>query len=150
MIARTPRLARCTGCGEERSIVFGWKTSRALCMRCNNDRKRKAHGQKKKAIPPAVKKMQSRIMLFEEFAKELWATRPHVCEECGAELKEFKGMYVSHIVGRDLSRRQYYNPENVNILCEDHHREWEYGNRRAMKIWATNEKIIERLKSFGY
>lgn len=39
------------------------------------------------------------------------------------------------------------DPRNINILCLEHHNQWENGNRKAMRIYEKNQKIIEELKN---
>jgi len=86
---------------------------------------------------------------------EVWNTRVHTCEECGADLgDEFKdefGRIQKHIYSHILTKGAFpefrNNPENFNLLCLRHHQEWEFGNRDKMHINKQNQKTVDLLKS---
>ena len=59
------------------------------------------------------------------FYKYIIDHKPHVCEECGRPIRY---------------------PSAINVLCPEHHSQWENGDREAMRIWEKNKKIIEKLK----
>ena len=79
----------------------------------------------------------------------LWCIehKPHICEECGKPLPFINACNVSHILSRGAHPDKAHDPRNVNILCLDCHNRWENGDRRSMRIWDKNERIIESLKN---
>lgn len=71
---------------------------------------------------------------------------PMVCEECGRPIRNPKAINVSHIISRGADARMAHDVRNVNILCPEHHAEWENGKRTQMRIYPKNRKTIEQLK----
>lgn len=71
---------------------------------------------------------------------------PLVCEECGKPINFPSAVNVSHILSRGAHPDKAHDPRNVNILCFDCHAKWENGDRKSMRIYTKNEKIIELLK----
>ena len=71
---------------------------------------------------------------------------PLVCEECGRPIDFPSAVNVSHILSRGAHPEMAHDPRNVNILCFEHHAKWENGDRKSMRIYTKNEKIIEKLK----
>lgn len=70
-----------------------------------------------------------------------------VCEECGMPIRNPSAMNVSHIISRGADARMAHDPRNVNILCPEHHAQWEHvTTRKGMRILYRNERTIERLK----
>ena len=39
-----------------------------------------------------------------------------------------------------------HDPRNINILCFEMHNRWENGDRKNMRIYPGNVKVIELLK----
>lgn len=68
-----------------------------------------------------------------------------ICEECGIEIKTPKGMNVSHIISKGSNVALYLEPLNSFILCVPHHHQWEFGDRRGMKIYEEAMKRKETL-----
>lgn len=82
----------------------------------------------------------------QKFFHWVWLHKDHICEECGRPLPEYSATFCSHILSRGAHPECSTDPRNINILCFNHHEQWEVGDRKAMKIYETNQKIIERLK----
>lgn len=80
------------------------------------------------------------------FYRWVWDHKPHVCEESGNPLYEYRSEFVSHILSRGAHPDMRWDPRNTNILNGFWHREWEKGNRRNMKIYHKNQIIIQQLK----
>lgn len=85
---------------------------------------------------------------------EVFTNRPNKCEECGAVLPDFfydkdgKIAFVSqysHILSKAAWPQYRNNSENFNRLCMDHHQQWEHGDRKSMKIFESNQEIIQKL-----
>ena len=80
------------------------------------------------------------------FYKYIIDHKPHVCEECGRPIRYPSAINVSHILSRGAHPELSFDPRDVNMLCPEHHSQWENGDREAMRIWEKNKKIIEKLK----
>ena len=52
----------------------------------------------------------------------------------------------SHILSKGSQPRLRHNKENVNILCLQCHQSWEFGDKKAMRIYPSNEIMIGLLK----
>lgn len=83
----------------------------------------------------------------ERFYRYCWNAYPQLCSECGKPLRLYSAVYVSHILTRGAYPEMAHDLRNVNVLCFRHHQQWENGNRKAMRIYEKNQKIIAELKS---
>lgn len=83
----------------------------------------------------------------ERFFRWIWEHKPHQCEECLKPLSAYSAVYCSHILTRGAYPEIAHDCRNINILCFNHHSEWENGNKHKMRIYASNMKIIETLKN---
>lgn len=81
----------------------------------------------------------------ERFFKWVWEHKPHYCEECMKPLRGYSAVYCSHIITRGSHPEIAHDPRNINILCFEHHNQWENGKRERMRIFPGNEKIIKEL-----
>ena len=80
-----------------------------------------------------------------ELFKQLWKERPHKCVECGKNLGPImRPIYMSHYISKGSAPILRLDPENIDILCPDHHHQWEFGSKKSMKIW--NEEKYMKLK----
>lgn len=70
-----------------------------------------------------------------------------VCEECGVLIVEPSGMNVSHILSKGAWPEYYHHALNHNILCVKHHYQWEFGDKKSMKIYPANQILIEQIKA---
>ena len=82
----------------------------------------------------------------ERFYRFCWKHKPHICEECMKPLKEYSATYISHIRTRGAFPEMAFDCRNVNILCFEHHNQWENGDRKSMRIYGVNEFTIEQLE----
>lgn len=89
-----------------------------------------------------------------ETYKLVFISKPNCCEECGIGLPDFfetlDGSIAdisqySHILSKGAWPQFRHNPENFNRLCPIHHSQWETGDRKSMKIYEGNMKIIDKL-----
>lgn len=77
-----------------------------------------------------------------------WENNPHFCEECAKPLQEYSSKFISHIISRGARPDIAHDPRNKNILCFEHHQKWENETqRKTMRIYKTNLKIIEILNN---
>ena len=82
----------------------------------------------------------------ERFYRFCWKHKPHICEECMKPLKSYSATYISHIRTRGAFPEMAFDCRNVNILCFNHHNQWENGDRKSMRIYGVNEFTIEQLE----
>lgn len=158
----------CKNCGKDRHIVnkfFG------LCQECNNLR---LHGSKygkqyqvspKQRKPLKAKKGNSfrqmseravdMIKKDEEFYEKCFNNSNHRCEECDARLNDVfrddEGKVAcrwrySHILAKSIAPEFRHNLLNINSLCFLHHQQWEFGDKKSMKIYEGNQKRIKEMK----
>lgn len=81
----------------------------------------------------------------ERFFRWVWDHKPHYCEECMKPLRNYSAVYCSHILTRGGNPEMAHDPRNINILCFEHHNKWENGNRKRMRIYPGNQRIINEL-----
>lgn len=82
----------------------------------------------------------------ERFYRWCWQHSLHVCSECMKPLKEYSAVYISHIRTRGAYPEMAFDCRNINILCFQHHNQWENGDRKNMRIYGINEYTIEQLE----
>lgn len=85
----------------------------------------------------------------QKFFHWVWLHKEHFCEECGRPLTEYSATFCSHILSRGAHPEMAIDPRNINILCFNHHQQYEFGDRQSMRIFAKNQQTIEKLK-FDY
>lgn len=83
----------------------------------------------------------------ERFFRWVWDNKPHRCEECLKSLRNYSAVYCSHILTRGAFPEAAHDARNINILCFEHHNEWENGNRERMRIYPANMRLIELMKA---
>lgn len=83
---------------------------------------------------------------IEKFYKWVWDNKPHYCEETLRPLHNYSAVYVSHILTRGAHPEMALDPRNTNILCYEMHNAWEFGDREKMRIFAKNQRTVEKLK----
>lgn len=81
----------------------------------------------------------------DRFFHWVWEHKPHICEECMKPLYRYSAVYCSHILTRGAHPEMAHDPRNINILCFNHHNQWENGNRERMRIYPANQRIIKEL-----
>lgn len=81
------------------------------------------------------------------FYKWMWEHKKHYCEECLKPLYNYSSVYISHIITKGSHPILAYDPRNINILCFEHHNQWEHANtRKGMRIYQENLEKIKVLK----
>lgn len=82
------------------------------------------------------------------FFRWVWEQKPHRCEECMKPLANYSATYCSHILTRGAHPEMAHDPRNINILCFQHHCNWEDNTKRKdMRIYRPNLSRIELLKN---
>lgn len=79
----------------------------------------------------------------ERFFKWVWAHKQHICEETMKPLNNYSASFCSHILTRGAFPEMAHDPRNINILCFEMHSKWEHGNRKSMRIYPGNVRLIK-------
>lgn len=82
----------------------------------------------------------------QRFFRWVWEHKPHRCEETLRPLYNYSAVYCSHILTRGAYPEMAHDPRNINILCFEMHNRWEIGDRKHMRIYPKNLRVIEMLK----
>ena len=82
----------------------------------------------------------------ERFYRYCWDIYTQVCSECMKPLRQYSAVYISHILSRGAFTDCAHDVRNINILCFDCHQRWENGDRKSMRIYSRNMRIINDLK----
>lgn len=146
---------QCLSKNGEATLIYN--KSRMACAYCNEHIKKGIKDQRKEQaaiIRKSTEDMLGKIdqkVLDQRFYRKVWNKSAdwkggNLCQECGKYLTSYSATYVSHIISRGAETRLRYDDRNVNILCYDHHRQWETGKRDEMRIFETNQTIINILK----
>lgn len=107
-----------------------------------------------------LEKRREQIRKDEETYEQVFNSNPPLCEECllngiktklntafrDEENQVIARWQYSHIVTKQSEPRFRNNPKNFNRLCLQHHQDWEFGDRTKMRIYESNQKIIEQLR----
>lgn len=83
----------------------------------------------------------------ERFFRWVWEYKQHRCEECMKPLYNYSAVYCSHILTRGAYPEAAHDARNINILCFNHHNQWENGKREVMRIYPGNLRTIELLQN---
>lgn len=128
----------CSVCNNSRPL---WKSNPPTCKPCALS-SRKPLSKKSRLNA----KTKQKIDADTRFYKEIWNERPHKCEECGVYLGEqWKRFMFSHILSKGAHPKLRHDKQNINVLCLEHHQQWEFGNRKTMKIYDKNKDAIIKL-----
>ena len=93
-------------------------------------------------------KTKDKIKLDENFYEECFNTSNHKCEECNAQLPDefldpsgkVNARYrYSHIIPKSISPELRHSIDNINHLCMSCHQNWDFGDKKSMKIYPKNK-----------
>lgn len=114
--------------------------------RLKHDVKQGIRAKKSKVIKS---RMIERLRRDEVFYKECFDnTIYHVCEECGKPLNtEFRDseekviarFRYSHIIPKSTAPHLRHIEKNINHLCLEHHTQWDFGDKKSMRIYKKNK-----------
>lgn len=132
-----PYYGTCACCGEKGLVVT---KSRGMIASCDfNFKQERKEGKKKKGKSRIVK-------INENYYRESYENSNKKCEECGLPLPEYSAIWVSHILSRNDFPELRDHPLNHNILCGEHHSQWESPLlRKTMRIYPKNKETILKL-----
>lgn len=146
-----PKIGKCLDCPKETYIY-----AKKRCKDCywKHNAESKIEKSAKKDVLEKVewkgKKFSSKaleqIKRDNEFYKEIWKEREHICEECGIHLGDvLNKAFISHILTKGSTPTLRHDKDNVQIYCFFHHQQKEFGDFRSMKSW--DEERYLRLKA---
>lgn len=165
-------------CIESKCNRFTYVNSKGLCKDCvfekNHGGKNKFEVYKeRKSLRISIDKPKTNIYIKEQrkrsrevknnqieadkaVYKEVFESKPPICEECGKNLPTVfedeggKVVYVhqySHIISKGADKKFRHDIRNFNRLCHICHHKWEFGNRVEMNIFKQNIEIMNKLRS---
>ena len=80
---------------------------------------------------------------------EIWEERVHRCENCGIGLNPFKtkaglplSKLFSHRRPKSVAPELRWDKRNIDLLCPECHRQWEFGDRKSMRIWKKDNSYL--------
>jgi hypothetical protein len=98
-----------------------------------------------------LKRVNKNANRNQKFYREAWKAKPHFCEECNIYLGEIlRSEFISHIIAKGSNSFLRSDLRNANVLCFNHHTQWETGDRKSMRIFEKNQFVIETLKRKYY
>ena len=102
--------------------------------------------KKRSRINPVSEKQKSVKAKDQEFYKQRFYYSERKCEECGLHLGNvYKPAFISHILSKGAYNRFRFDERNINILCQDCHHIWEFGEKEKMKIYKSNRDLMDKL-----
>lgn len=111
-----------------------------------------------KSTPETIERRKETLRLDRELYLYIFNTKPHKCEECRNLLPDIFedengnivciGQY-SHILTKNSFPEYRHNRLNINRLCIIHHNQWEFSDRKSMKIYEPNQLIIQKIKEIN-
>jgi len=153
----------------------GFKPHRGICS-CGCDKEgyicvRKGYIQEcnerikkeKKKLSPRMNPIVAKVKKFKEPTGELklfkmiWESRPHRCEVCGKEIKEFSHNIFSHILSKGSYGLLRLDENNIWIMCYDFNNErgwggchltWEHhtNDMKEIPMWKPVFELADQLK----
>lgn len=139
------------------------------CQRHNEDRKKVKKALRKRVNEPKVQEALSgldKIVSKKKFKeptgelklfKMIWESRPHRCEVCGKEIKNFSHNIFSHILSKGSYGELRLDENNIWIMCYDFnnergwggcHLKWEHhtNDMKDDPMWMPVFELAEQLK----
>ena len=129
------KLKICSICGNPSKL---WRSSPPTCKTCASKQSKpiKQISDKKKAEG----KVTGELALF----KAIWATRPHVCEVTGEQLKEFDVWNFAHILSKKAFPKFRLFDKNIVLMSRDAHSEYDCGDR-SLPMFNEIRKLHDEL-----
>ena len=118
-------------------------------LRRNTPLKPGTKGLKRTAMKKVSAKRPGVLKADREMYQRIWDSRPRVCEECGIQLgSEPRPHFFSHILTKAAHPKLRHVDQNIQLLCLEHHNQWEFGKRKEMRTWELNECRISLLLEY--
>ena len=158
------RISQCDFCFKPNVVIVrGWSTrADKMCIVCEAKRitairleKFKETLVKKEIVPyspvyaKTTDRQKKKLSEDDRVNEEIWATRPHVCDNCDKRLPAtpVKANF-SHLLTKGSHPDLRHDPENIVLSCYDCHNLWEFGKNR--ENMATYQKHIAYMVSKGF
>lgn len=158
------KIGDCNYCDAKQVEIYGgWSTfSDKRCATCESKRRTalqiKRAGERAKEKPTFVYKpsykevspaLAQRRKTDKEVNEEIWATRPHVCDNCEKRLPAtpVKANF-SHLLTKGSHPDLRHDPENIVLSCYACHNLWEFGKNR--EDMATYKKHLPYMIKNGF
>lgn len=105
----------------------------------------------KQSLFTSIIKKESKQTVLEKdeiFYQECFNQSNHKCEECNCDLptifRDEDGKIIarwrySHIIPKSIASELRHRMININHLCLKHHTMWDFGDKKSMKIYKTNQ-----------
>ena len=103
--------------------------------------------QSKRTPVKASKKAPAKIKSDTAFYTECWQSLPHACKECGKPFDQPMRWMFAHILPKSVYPTLRHNPQNIVLLCFDHHRQLDQGRASEMRIAPWIAERREELKN---
>ena len=94
--------------------------------------------------------VENKVLLAQDkiFYKEIWDASPHVCGECGCYLgKEAMTTFFHHLIPKKVYPQFRHTPENIMILCTEHHYQVGMNVDRLPAVLRREEEVRRLLLS---
>lgn len=89
-------------------------------------------------------------MTDNQFYRQIWEEREHKCKECGRFLGDkLHHLFFSHHLAKGTYGKLRHDPENIDLLCMEHHTQWDFGNKEMMKIYSEERRLKLIQKYYG-
>lgn len=78
-----------------------------------------------------------------EFYIEVWNSSPHVCRECERKLgRILNTIFMHHLLPKAKYPAYRHTPENIVILCPDHHSQAEINIDKVPKVKQLTKEAL--------
>jgi 5-methylcytosine-specific restriction endonuclease McrA len=158
------RIARCDYCFTPHvEIVRGCSTRAGkMCIVCESKRVTALRLEKfkervaaenivpyKASYAKITERQKDKQSRDKELNSEIWASRPHVCDNCGKNLPATPiKSFFSHLLTKGAHPELRFDPENIVLSCVPCHNLWEFGKNR--ETMATYQKHIAYMIKNGF
>jgi hypothetical protein len=122
----------CSGCDKKRPLI---NQKHKMCQECNKQRLKERGGME--SVNPKSNDYQA----DQQFYLAAYHSSDKRCEECGKYLGEkMQRIFVSHILAKGPYPKMRHDMRNYQILCPQHHYQYEFGDRSKLSTWPETEK----------
>lgn len=141
---RQERIGHCDSCGsDDVNIGAGWTTrNNKKCVKCMIAESR----AKARPVKKITDRQKVKFKDDSDLNAEIWATRPHVCEECQTPLpKKPVKTFFSHLLSKGAHPELRHDPDNIVLHCRGCHNKWEFaaGFRKTSVTYNKHLSYIE-------
>lgn len=138
------KIGKCADCGQTTRLVSG------RCNRCYWDYRKMVNNSKK---PELLKQKRERAARLSSFFKDEISKSTHVCENCGASLRQTMAINPRATIAHIIEKRHFHSvethPANKWYGCGACHTDYDnkgWEHAQGMKVWPV---IVARFKTFA-